>query len=872
MKSNTPQPPKKAQRLFCWLAGPALVEDLVGDLDELFFMEVRETSVVRAHLNYWRRIVVLGLSYAVRSRRKDQSIHPFSSSASHLTLLLSHLRVAYRSLVRDRFFASMNIVGLATGMSISLLLLALLSYVSTYDTFHAKRDSIYRIITHTDGPEGSDDWASSPALLYDQLNGNLAGIQGYVRMQAAEVDVAIETEKIPLRGFYANPDFLKTFTFPLLRGNPGTALTKPNTLLLTAAASQKLFGSNEPFGKVVEVNGIPFEVTGILDDHPRNSHLHFEIILSYATIEGPAKSIDPSMWSQFIGSYQYLWIPGKATEVVEDRLAKIAAANESSNAITRTHYSLQPLNDIVPGPDLRNSAGPSWDLLGMSIFFVLTLLILLPACANYAMIALSRAMRRMKEIGIRKTIGSTRSQIIWQFLAEGVLVAMAALALSSYFFVLVRNEFLGMLVYGRESLDLSITPMTAAVFVTFALLVGLLSGIVPGLHFAKITPLLALQSKSTGHSRGRFSFRKSMLVVQFALSLGFIMAVVIVFSQYRKTLQYNFGFRQSNVLDVPLQGVDPARVQVAFSRLSAVESMSLSSHVIGTQFPDETVVRTQDGDSSLVFGMSVDSGYIATLGLRLVAGRNFDHDPAIAARSLIVNEQFTKHFGFTNPVDAIGKSFFVRGKELTVTGVAADFHYMTLREPIHPFLFACNPSRFTTVNLKLSTADPLETMERLEGTWASLGSEKKFVARFLDDEIEEAYSFYFTLIKICGILGLLAVSISCLGLLGMVVFTVQTRVKEIAIRKIMGSTTQKLVLLLSWDYARLMLLGFVIAAPLTYLFMDKGYLRMSQSRIPISVMDIAVSLLLLLTLGLVTILSQTIKASSGNPVDSLRHE
>jgi len=872
MNADQHAPPKQAQRLFTWLAGPAPVEDLLGDLDELFSLDVKVGSVHRARFNYWRRVVVLGLSNAVHTRRQKQKVHSLSSNGIHASMLISHLRVAYRSLVRDKFFSLLNVAGLAIGMSISLLLLALLSYLSSYDTFHDHREDIYRIITHTEGPDGDDDWASSPVPIYHFLNGNNTEIQAYVRLQAAEVDIERETEKIPLRGFYANPDFLKTFTFPLVQGNASVALIRPNTLLLTESASRKLFGGDEPLGKAVQINGMLYEVTGVLKDHPRNSHLHFEVILSYSTIEGPMKSLTTAMWNQFDGSYQYLWIPGGVTEVVEARLKEIAEANQTINLEVKARYSLQALDDIVPGPDLRNGAGPSWDLLGMGIFFFLTLLILLPACANYATISMSRALRRMKEIGIRKTIGSTRAQIVSQFVAEAILISLAALVLSLYFFALVRNEFLGMLVYGRESLDLSITPNIAFVFVAFALLVGLVSGLIPGIYFAKIKPLMALQSRLGTRAPKKFNFRKGMLVVQFALSLGFVMAVVIVFSQYRKTLQYNFGFNQSNILDVPLQGVDPTLVHSAFSRLSAVESQSMSSHVIGSEFPDQVFISPVSGDSTLLFGMSVDSGYLYTLGLRLIAGRNFDHNPAIAGRSMLVNEQFVKQFGFTNPLDILGKLFTVRGKELTVSGVVADFHYMKLREPIYPFFFVYDHNRFTTTNLKLASVDPVETLALLESTWASLGSDKKFVARFLDDEIEEAYSFYFTLIKICGMLGTLAVSISCLGLLGMVVFTIQTRVKEIAIRKIMGSTTQKLVLFLSWEYTQLMLLAFAIAAPFTYLFMDKVYLRLEQSKIPISAMDIVTSLALLLSLGLTTILSQTIKASRANPVDSLRNE
>lgn len=860
-----------ATRLFRWLAGPAFIEDLSGDLDELFYQDLHLYSVRRAQWNHWRRVWSLGLSYALRARRRQRSFHPLGSSTFQPAILASHLRVAVRSLKRDKFFTVMNVVGLAIGMSISLLLLALIGYVSGYDTFHENRDSIYRIITRTDGPEGTDDWASSPPAIYDQLNASVSAVKAYVRLQAGEVRLERQSMDIPLTGFYVSPEFLQVFTFPLVKGSAATALNRPNTLLLTESAAIKVFGKEDAFGKVITINGLVYEITGILKDHPRNSHLHFEVLLPYSMTSNQLLKL-PQRWSEFNDSYQYLLIPSQETQMVQSRLNAIAEQVNATNPVNKMTFSLQPLNGIVPGPDLRNGAGPSWDLLGMSIFFFLTLLILLPACANYAMISISRALRRMKEIGIRKTIGSTRHQITLQFVLEAIIIAWTALVLSLYFFVLVRDEFLGMIVYGRESLDLSVTPVTAVLFAGFTLLVGLFSGLIPGMYFANLNPLAAIQNKTGKRTTKRFSLRKAMLVVQFALSLGFVMSVVIVFSQYRKTLQSDFGFDRENILDVDLQGLNPALVQTELSRVGAVESISLSSHAVGTQFPASVFVHKNPGDSMEAFTMSVDSHYLHNLGLRLVAGRNFDPEPERSRGQIIVNEQFVRQSGLAHPVDILGQTFTVGDQHLTVSGVIADFHYTTLRYPVQPFYFACDQRLFTRANVKLSTTDPVEAITALERGWKSFGGEKKFMARFLDDELEEAYSFYFTMIKICGILGLLAVSISSLGLLGMVVFTVQTRVKEIGIRKVMGSSTQSIVFLLSWDFARLMLTGFTIAAPLTYVFMDRVYLRLENSKIPISMMDILISLMLLLALGLTAILSQTIRAAQANPVDTLRQE
>jgi len=662
------------------------------------------------------------------------------------------------------------------------------------------------------------------------------------------------------------------FTFPLTRGTPSSALSKPNSVLLTERTAALLFGNQEPMGKIILIKNVPVEVTGILKDHPKNSHLHFHFIAAYEAWQIASRAYQKD-WKNFEDSYQYVQLANKENvPVAEGLLRELASKHYATDPELSVTFSLQPLNAIVPGPDYRNGAGPSWDLVSMTIFFVLTLLILLPACGNYAMVSISRALRRMKEIGIRKTVGSSRSQIALQFITEAVIIAFVALGLSFYLFIYIREEFTSMVVGGRESLDLSMTPTIFLLFSAFTLIVGLLSGVVPGLYFAKISPLKALRTKGDGPVSRKFNLRKGLLVVQFALSLGFITTVVIIFSQYRRTLQYNFGFNQANVLDVDLQGTDPEIVQAEFSRLSSVESVSLSSHIIGAQKPDAVYQHAANGDSTEVFRMSVDLRYLSNLGLRLLAGSNFNDEPAARGRLAIVNEQFLKQFGVDRPADAVGKSWNIDGRELVVAGVVADFHYTSIREPIRPFLFVNDPSLFRTANVKLGASDPVEVLGELETSWKTFAADKKFEARFLEDEIEESYSVYLNMIRLTGFLGLLAISISSLGLLGMVIFTMQTRVKEIGVRKVMGSSTEGLVILLSRDFVKLMLLGFVFATPLTYLFMEKIYLPVEHSIVPTSIYDYLIGLAILLAIGLTTVLSQTIRASRANPVDTLRSE
>ncbi len=878
-KRKSIAPPRLAEKLFDWFCSNASVEDLRGDMEELFFLNLQRMSPTRAKIQYWKQVWALVFSYALKKRKQKSAYHTFSSTSFNPSMLKNYFLIATRSLSRHKFFTSINVLGLAIGMSIGLLFIAMLSFILSYDTFHKNKDNIYRVITKTNNVDDNREFASAPADLADKLKENIEGVEQAVKIRRALNSIVRNgNNEIPLRGYYADPSFLKVFTFPLLKGNASNALDKPNSVLITEKAARKIFGSADPFGKIISLDDLgQCEITGVLKDHPKNSHMQFEIIASYSTLIAKEQILaDPlsiKKWREERNSYVYLLVRDQTSKTNIERYLQSVSQAYLKNEDFHASFRLQALNDINPGPDLYNQIGPSWDYTSLSIFFVLTLLILIPACFNYANIAISRALKRMKEIGLRKVMGGQKNQIFLQFILETVIITFLALGISYYIFTVIRYEFISLIAGGVDSLDLTIDFKTLVYFVGFALFVGLAAGTVPALYFSKLNPIQALKSKPTGR-KAKFSFKKILVVFQFALSLGFIMSVVIVFNQYRQTLNFDFGFNQANILDVELQGTDPDIFRNEFSKLSSVQSLSMSSHVMGTQAASSTfVVKSEEVDSIEVFQMFVDHHYLSNLNLKLLAGHNFEENTLANANQVIVNEEFLKQFKIANAIEAIGQTFLLENKlEINVIGVVKSFHYTSLREPIKSFFFRYDTKEFRVANLKVVSPDIFNTITEMEAVWKTVGGENKFVSKFFDDEIEEAYSFHFAMIKICGFLGLLAISISCLGLLGMVVFTVENRVKEIGVRKVMGASTSSITLLLSKDFSKLMLIAAVIATPLTYLFFDKLYLQMQAYKIPIGPLEIIVSLLLIFVLGFATILSQTMKAAKASPIDSLRNE
>lgn len=874
-------PPRFAQVLFDWFCKGAIVDDLKGDIDELFIRNLTRMSASKARMIYWRQVLSLIFSYAVKSRKKQKAF-PASSNMFDFSLLSNYFVTATRNLAKQRFFTIINVIGLAIGMSVSLIFIAIISFISTYDDFHVNKDRIYRVITHVTSQDYSNDYASSPRPLYEKLS-EFTGVDKMVRISKAfSYDVSYENrELLPLRGYFADPDFLTVFTFPLAQGDAATALSEPNSLVITPTAALRIFGTEDAIGKTMEAGdrGL-FVVTGVFKELPKNTHFDFEVIASYRHIDQLMESQpdNPDRWKKFTGNYLYLQFdetndPEADVKRVERALAGIAGEQYASSSNFKADFSLQSINDITPGMELSNCPGRDWGgYEGLTMIFLLTLFILFPACFNYTNISISRAMKRSKEIGLRKVMGGQRSQIFFQFVLETVIITLVALIGGCGIFMAVRDPLLAMLADGA-GLELSLTFTMVSWFFLFALLVGLFTGIAPAIYFSKLKPIDSLKKVAQVGTLGNVSIRKVLITAQFTLSLVFIMCVVVGYRQHRGSINYDFGFNRENILTVDIRGVDPQLFRNQFSKFSEVRTLSFSSHVPGASGSDVTFVVDASGDSTQVRRMFADHGQISTFGLTLLAGTNFTDDYDRSGNDIIANEAFVRQFELGRPQDAVGKLVMLAGgHEVRVAGVMKDFQYMHLEEAVKSFFYQCDAQKFNYAFLAVQSNDLFSTMSSMEQSWKTIGGERKFVARFLEDHIQEAHEFHLSLVKICAFLGTLAISISCLGMLGMVVFSVENRVKEVGVRKVMGATSGTISWLLSKDFIRLMLIAAAIGVPIAWLFFEMVYFRLQSYSVPIGAFEILISLAVLFVLGLSTVLSQTFKAAAANPVDSLRHE
>ena len=868
-------PPRWPKQLLEWYCGKNIAEDIIGDVEEIYWLNLEQFSTQKAKLKYTAQCLTLLFSYAVSSRKRKSSK---MSTNNNISMFNNYFKVAFRSLSKNKFFTVINVIGLAVGMSIGLLAVAALVDILTIDNFHSKNERIYRVISQSSvylKDDVDSKWASVPEPLAYEIKQGFQGVEKVVRFNKSISGlVDNNVEKIPIMGYYTDPEFFNVFGYKLESGNPETALKDPYSVVITYKAAEKFFHGLDPIGKDLVLDGQgTFKVTGVLAPSPR-SHFLFEILGSYSTLSSLIESDELNDWENLRSSYAYLLLDKpESMETVNSNLNEIPGRIYSEDKLNYASFSLQSISDIPMSSNMNNEVGIvlGWPI--MVLFFVISFLILTPACFNYASLSISKSIMRSKEIGLRKVVGSSKAQILWQFLIESMIITLVALIGAVLLFVAARTEFQQMIVNGRETFDFELDFLTVLGFIFFGLLTGTLAGLAPAIYFSKLNPLQTLRAAKEPSKMKRTSLKKVLTIGQFSLSLFFIMGVGIIMKQYKYALNFNYGFEQENILDVKLNGVDPSRLKTELERLPEVKMISFSSHIPGThESRSAYVLLPEVRDSIIVSQMFIDENFIANLNLDILSGSNFSEDAGTIRSSIIVNERFLKQFQIDNPLDAINTEFIIGGKNLTIIGVIKDFNHQALRQDIEPFFFSYDTGKYGYVNLNIAGSDILTSLEKIENAWNQVSEERKFEAKFLSDEVEEAMISFKNIFKIFGSLGFLSIVISCLGLLGMVVFTVENKMKEVGVRKAMGASVAQLVYSLSVDFIKFLVYAAIITTPIAYFFFEKVFLRMQHFRANVGLTEISLSILLLVFIGLVTILSQTRKAAYANPADILRYE
>lgn len=889
MKNETAHPPQLAQRLLHSFLRHDLREDVEGDLEEKFHATRQRKSLRKAQLNYWFQVLHYLRPFAIR---KLNSYRIMNSA-----LIQNYLKVGVRNLLKYKTFSMINVFGLAVAMAVCMLLILMLADQDRYDQFHEKKDRIYRILSST--VNGRQPYATSPFPLASTLKENYPIVEEATTLTPGFGGDAVYQQKLgEMRGYFAEPSFFRVFGFELTKGDARTALNEPNSVILSSALAYQLFNDENPLGKVVDFtdralpfplvydeNGttaVPwgsFTVTGVIDESKYKSHLKFDALISAASMPllyAENKVADRTKdWEYYFRAYSYVVVregesENKLQSALNDHVAR-TYKDRAADVVKGFQLTAQPLADVQLGLK-GNDTNNRFPIEGYYFLGFLAVVIMLSASLNYTNLSIARALTRAREIGVRKVTGARKGSIALQFISESVIVSLLAMALATGLLLAIRPAFKGLWVNQFLEFELPQSPAVYVQFILFALAIGVIAGLYPAFYLARYEPARVLKGLATGGT-GRMGLRKVLSVTQFVISLFFIVTSLLIFRQFNHFMEFDYGFSANNIANVSLQGADYQKTVNEFSRIPGVESIAGTDILPATGTNNGMQLRKtgsndEHQNASIIMA---DAQFLSTLNIELVAGTTL---PADSSRAVLVNETAVKKLGYQHPNDIIGETLESKwGGDVQVVGVMKDFHYLLLingRE-MAPLVIKNQPKDFKYLTVKLSGATPMKIVEQLQANWKQIDPIHPFRYRFYEEQLAATHQGVLDLVMVLGFIAFLAIVIACLGLLGMAAYTAERKTKEVGIRKVLGASEWTIAMLLSKEFAFVLLIAIALGGPLSF-FVNNLWLQRLATRVEFGWGTVAVGTAALLVLGVITIASQTWRASKTNPVESLKTE
>lgn len=800
-------------------------------------------------------------------------------------MLRNHLKIIFRNLRRHKIFSLINILGLAVGMSACLMILLFIHYEINFDGFHTEKANVYRLceVQSWDGiiPQKV---ALSMYPMGPSLSNDYPEVEDFARIFTwDDIPLIHEDKKVYVDKFYwADSAFMDIFSFPMIAGDAETALDAPNTMVVTETTAKKLFGELDVIGKQIQVAGddtFACTITGVMEDTPDASHLQFDGLLSLNTLRGEDNDRMMERWgNNWLVTYLRI-TPGTDIEALEAKFPDFLTTYMGDDATDGYQLFLQSLAEVHLGStdithDYQNAK--KFDGSYISIFLILALFVLLIAAINFMNLSTARAAKRAKEVGIRKTIGATRSQLARQFLAESVMFSLFAFVLAMAITAMVI-PFLNTLSLREMSFTTLMQPTYFASILGIVMLVGVLAGTYPAFFLASFNPIKSLKG-TLFFRRKKLSLQNILVVSQFAIATALIIGTILVGRQLSFMTDRDPGFQREQVVLLPMNQTINQNYEVLKDKLRAfpdVVDVTASRQRLGSNI-HQTGIWVQGEDtaqSSLAIShLNVDYNYFDLYEMELLDGRFFDESYATdSSTAFVINETLAKKIGWDDPV---GKNIkFGRNEEWSkVVGLVKDFNYNTYHHGVNPLALSVQPHwGFSEISVKITAGSAERVLPQLETAWRSIDAERPYSYDFLDEHFEELYRADTQVNQVVSIITILAIVVACLGLFGLISFEAERRTKELGIRKVLGASANQLIYLFGKNVAILVLIAFAIAAPAAWWFMS-GWLENFTFRISLGWDVFVLAGVSALLIALVTISMRAYKASIANPVESLRDE
>ena len=857
-----------ARGVLSLITDEVMCSSVVEDLEYRFSLELRRKGRIRAELSRFFQFVVI--------------IVPLMLEAVYggVSMFKNYIKIALRNIKRHLGYSFINIFGLAVGMTVCLLMLMYVVNETSYDDFHKKGDRIYRLTCNW-GTEGSKmKFAGTMPAFGPALNTEIPEVEVAARLRhnSEMIILGEQNEKYKQSGiFHADPQVFDIFSWNLLEGDPSTVLSEPFSVVITQKMASKYFDNGDPVGKTLDIDGNLYQVTGVLEDFPPNTHLECEMLISYQTIHSLGQ-YPSEPWTQWGDNLVYFVLrENSSLEGVADKINAMLNQNTGDWFTNKMDLVLQPLAKIHWDTESRGDIGPKGNIVYVYLFLSAAILVLAIACFNFMNLSTSRYLDRMKEVGVRKVVGASRKQLIRQFLTESLLVAVVSMVFGVLLFHVLYSSLYAYL-DAPFGFNLShFIDLYAIVFVMI-LIVGFLAGSYPAWFMSRFHPADIMNKKNV-RSGSRLSFRNVLVVLQFAISIILIIGTIIIYQQIDFMKNTNLGFDKEDVVLAYFPFTNPDAkekypvLKTEFLKNQNIVEVTGVYTVPGINSQYNTTIRkigAGEEDSVSIQVLPADFGFVKSLGLEIISGRDFSEDFSLDRQeSVILNEAAVKMLGYEDP---IGQKLNLFGKrDVSVIGVVKDFHVKSLHHKIGPMLIYIDPKFYLLTATKIEPENAEATLAYMGDVWKTVLGGTEFDYRYMKDAYNSFYAAEEKTGKLISIFTILALFISCLGLFGLTAFMTNRRVKEIGIRKVLGASVRSIAALYSREFTKWVIISNIVAWPVAYFLIDR-WLGSFAYRIALTPVPFILSGAAALSIALVTVGTHAVKAAMANPADSLRSE
>jgi putative ABC transport system permease protein len=788
-------------------------------------------------------------------------------------MLRNYFKIAFRSLIKNPAYSFINIGGLAIGLASSILILLWVVHEYSYDRFHTNYSSIYKLYQSQQWAQGIGTGNSMPYPMKEAIMNKSSQIKHVVITNWGEGNMLqVGDKRLNKLGRSVSEDFLKVFSFNMTKGNPATALTDPNSIVLTQSTARAFFGDQDPINQIIKVdNEWEMKVTGVIDDvRGKPTEFLFDYLLPFSHYEASQPWVRNARNNWNNNSFpMYVQLQPGATEAEVNNSIRDLIKENNEKAPTAVLF-LHPMSKWRLFSNFENGKISGGLIEYVQLFTAIAVFVLIIACINFMNLATARSEGRAREVGIRKSVGSRRKELIAQFLGESILVTCIAMVLAIVIVELVLPGY-NQLVNKTITVEYS-NPIVWGVAVGLVLVLGIFSGSYPAFYLSSFQPVKVLKGK-INLGKGASTPRKVLVTLQFGFSIFLIIGTLIIYQQVQHVKNRDMGYNRENLIQIWTNGeleTNFQSIRESLLQTGAVESVCKSNSPITSIFSNNEVKWAGMPDQRVSFStIATEYDYTKTMKIKMLEGRDFSRDFPSDSMAVVINQAAVDFMGLKDP---IGQKLTFNSQELEIIGVMQDVVMASPYEPVEPMTLIFSPDWSSTITVRLSeTPDLNGALGKVESVFKKLNPNYPFEYRFTDTDFEKKFASVNLISRLAAIFASLAILITCLGLLGLAAFTAEQRTKEVGIRKVLGASVSSLVFLISKDFSRLVLFAFALSAPAGWWFLH-SFLERYPYRVEISWWVLLSAGAFAFVLALIIVSTQALKAALSNPVNSLRNE